>query len=214
VSEAPLDKGTVSSPISTHKTTRVAGVDEGVTPVDQQAVRAPSLSSPSVSTRTGALQRDLLCTHSYIARMLGAAHAPRYFSQLVRVDEHTFQLVISNETFWLLYPAVKDVHPTTYIGNRHAWLLDYMMRNVGTVVPQRLWTPAATSDAQQYGTVPLNMPIFFVQKDSVTLGLPLDQAAAGNCAALLNARAPAPVGQCSTTTIRILVSFFLMLLIV
>ncbi len=131
----------------------------------------------------------------------------------MRVDELTFQLVISNEIFWLLHPAVQDVHPTTYINNRPAWLLDYMMRSVGTVVPQRLWTLTSASDAQLYGTTALNMPIFFVQKDGA-LGLPLNQAAAGNCAALLNARAPAPVGQCHTTTIRILVSLFLMLLIV
>ena len=152
-------------------------------------------------------------THSYIARTVGAEHAPRYFSQLVHVDEHTFHLVVLNEIFWLLYPAVEGVRPTTYIDNRPAWLLDYMVRGVGTVVPQRLWTPTSASDAQRYGTTPLNMPIFFVQKDGA-LGLPLNQAAAGNCAALLNARAPAPVGQCSTTTIRILVSLFLMLLIV
>ncbi|SRR5258707_10907972 len=116
--------------------------------------------------------------------------------------------------FWLLYPGVQEVHPTTYINNRPAWLLDYEVRNVGTVVQQGLWTPASASDNQRYGTVPLNMPIFFVQRDGRTLGLPLNQAAAGNCAALQNARAPAPVGQCSTTTIRILVSLFLMLLIV
>jgi hypothetical protein len=148
-----------------------------------------------------------LHTHSYISRMLGAALAPRYFSQLVRVDEHTFQLALLNEIFWLLYPGVQGVHPTTRINNRPAWLLDYVVRNVGTVVPQRLWTPASSSDAQRYGTTPLNMPIFFVQKDGA-LGLPLNLAAAGNCAALLNARAPAPVGQCHTTTIRIMVSIF------
>ena len=115
-------------------------------------------------------------------------------------------LVVSNGQFLLLHPAVQNAHPTTLVGNRHAWLLDYMLRDVGTVVPQRLWTPSATSDAQRYGTVPLNMPIFFVQRDRATLGLPLNQAASGNCSALLNARHPAPVGLRHTTFIRIMVS--------
>ncbi len=140
--------------------------------------------------------------------MLGAMQAPGYLTHLLRFDEHKFQLVVSNNVFWLLHPAVRNVHPITYIGNRPTWLLDYMVRDVGTVVPQSLWTPAATSDAQRYGTVPLNMPIFFVQRDGMTLGLPLNQAAAGDCSALLNARAPAPVGLCHTTVIRIMVSTF------
>jgi hypothetical protein len=125
--------------------------------------------------------------------MLGAVQAPRYFTQLLRIDERYMQLVVQNRAFWLLHPSR---------------LLDYMLRDVGTVVSQRLWSPAATSDAQRYGTVPLNMPIFFVQRDGRTLGLPLNQAASGNCSALLNAHLPAPVGQQHTTFIRILVSIF------
>ncbi|KAF8494388.1 hypothetical protein F5888DRAFT_655532 [Russula emetica] len=135
--------------------------------------------------------RDLLYTHGYIARMLGTMQAPGYFTHLLRIDERYMQLVVANHAFWLLHPS---------------HILDYMLRDVGTVVSQRLWSPAATSDAQRYGngSVPLNMPIFFVQSDGTTLGLPLNQAASGNCSALLNAHRPAPVGQQHTTFIRIL----------
>jgi len=138
--------------------------------------------------------------------MLGAQQAPRYITHLLQVDERNIQLVVLNGVFWLLHPAVQNVHPATHIGNRPAWPLDYVLRAIGTVVPQHLYVPAATSDAQRYGTVPLNMPIFFIQRDGVTLGLPLNQAATGNCSALLNAHLPAPVVPRHTTFIRILVS--------
>ncbi|KAI0277836.1 hypothetical protein BGY98DRAFT_1186968 [Russula aff. rugulosa BPL654] len=98
----------------------------------------------------------------------------------------------------------KNVHPITYIGNRPAWLLDYIVRDVGTVVPQSLWSPPTTTDAQRYSIASLNMPIFFIQRDRTTLGLPLNQAATGNCSAILNAHQTAPVGDCHTTFIRIM----------
>jgi hypothetical protein len=152
------------------------------------------------------LALQFLYTHGYIARMIGAMQAPRYFTQLLRFDERNIQLAVSSGAFLLLHPAVENVRPITHIGNSPAWLLDYMLRDVGTVVPQRLWAPTTTSDAQRYGTVPLNMPIFFIQSDRTTLGLPLNQAASGNCSVLLNARHPAPVGHIHTTFIRIMVS--------
>lgn len=134
--------------------------------------------------------------------------APGYLTHLLRFDERNFQLYVSNGAILLLRPAVQNVHPFTSIGNYPAWLLDYLLRDVGTVVSQRLWTPAATSDAQRYGTVPLNMPIFFVQRDRPAIGLPLNQAASGQFPALLNARHPAPVGTRHTTFIRMMVSIF------
>jgi hypothetical protein len=140
--------------------------------------------------------------------MLGAMQAPGYFTHLLHFDERNFQLAVSNGAFLLLHPAPQNVRPIAYTANRPAWLLDYILRDVGTVVPQRLWAPAATSDAQRYGTVPLNMPIFFVQKDRTTFGLPLKDAASGKCSALLDTRHPAPVGTCHTTSIRIMASIF------
>ena len=141
--------------------------------------------------------------------MLGNIHAPGYFTHLLRFNEHNFQLVVSNGVFLLLHPAVQNVHPITYIGNRPAWLLDYIARDVGTVVPQSLWSPPTTTDAQRYSIASLNMPIFFIQRDRTTLGLPLNQAATGNCSAILNAHQTAPVGDCHTAVIRIMVSMSL-----
>ena len=135
--------------------------------------------------------------------------APEYISHILHFDERYIQLVASNGAFLLIHPAVQGVHPITYVNNNNnqpAWLLDYMVRNVGTVVPQRLWTPSSPADAQRYATVPLHMPIFFVLNG--TVGLPLSQAVAGDYTGLLNAHQPAPVGVQSTTTIRITVSIF------
>lgn len=141
--------------------------------------------------------------------MLGITQAPGYFTHLLRFDERNFQLAVSNGAFLLLHPTPWNGRPIAYTANCPAWFLDYMLREVGTVVPQRLLSPAATSDAQRYGTVPLNMPIFFVQRDRTTIGLPLNDAASGNCSALLDAgHPPAPVGSCHTTLIRIMVNIF------
>ncbi|KAF8494395.1 hypothetical protein F5888DRAFT_1805574 [Russula emetica] len=120
--------------------------------------------------------RDILYTHGHIVRMLGTVQAPGYFTQLLRIDERFMQIIVRNRAFWLLNPYCP---------------FDHMLRDVGTVVSQRLWSPAATSlaYAQLYGA-----------RDGTTLGLPLNQAASDNCSALLNdAYLSAPVGEKHTS---------------
>ncbi|KAI9511236.1 hypothetical protein F5148DRAFT_1281043 [Russula earlei] len=151
-------------------------------------------------------QRDLLYTHGNIARAFGAQDAAEYFTRLLRIDEHFCHLSFAHngpETFFVTWPTVPSAHPSVLIANRPAWLLDYLVRNYGTVVPQGIWSPANPADAQRYNNVPLNMPIFFVHNDRRSLGLPVTSANAGNCMGLLNAHATAPVGECHTTYIRI-----------
>ncbi|KAI0249605.1 hypothetical protein BJV78DRAFT_1129465 [Lactifluus subvellereus] len=77
------------------------------------------------------------------------------------------------------------------------------MRPVGTVVPQFIWRLPNPSDAQRYAHSSLNMPIFFVRRNRVNLGLHLIMATAGDCTVLLGAYNAAPVGDCSTTYVRI-----------
>jgi hypothetical protein len=147
-----------------------------------------------------------LYTHGYIALTLGARDAPQYLTRLLRVDERFHRPIFSHEwpdVFFITNPVIPDPRPHAYIANRPAWLLDYVLRNYGTVVPQSIWSPGTPSDAQRYNNVPLNMPIFFVQNDLRSLGLGVVHAAAGNCTGLLNARDTAPVGSCHTTSIRI-----------
>ena len=139
--------------------------------------------------------------------MLGAREAPSYFTRLLQFGEHHLQLYLTPETmaFFIISPAVQHAPYTIYLFNRPAWLLDYRVRDYGTVVPQTIWAPATPGDAQRYCKV-LKMPIFFVLGDRTTLGIRLTQAAEGRCGGLLNGHAPAPVGDCSTAQIRVNVS--------
>jgi len=104
--------------------------------------------------------------------------------------------------FVITSPAVRSIPPSLSINGQPAWLLDYAIRQVGTVVPQRPWTPGYPSNSQRY-TTSMKMPIFFIHKDQINLGLPLIKAVAGDCEALLGARAAAPLGNCSSMYIRI-----------
>jgi hypothetical protein len=90
------------------------------------------------------------------------------------------------------------------ISGEPAWLLDFTIRSIGTVVQQRIWAPHNEVKRHIHG--PLNMPIFFVLKDSVTVGLPILNAAARDIMTLRGAGTPAPVGEGSSTLIRINVS--------
>ena len=136
--------------------------------------------------------------------MLGPIETPKYFARLLRFNERYLQLNVSTSpgVFFIIHPAVQHAQPSASIAKRPAWLLDYRMRNYGTVVPLILdhWI------SEKLLRTPIFLPIFFVHSDRKTLGLRLIQAAAGNCAGLLNAHAPAPVGNCHTTLIRVKVS--------
>ncbi|KAI9438953.1 hypothetical protein H4582DRAFT_2075566 [Lactarius indigo] len=83
----------------------------------------------------------------------------------------------------------------------YAWLLNSAIENGGTVVPQRKWTPPYEN--QRYAHVPLNKPIFFVHNDRENLGLRIVTAAERDCMTLLDVGKPAPVGDASSTFIRI-----------
>ena len=77
--------------------------------------------------------------------------------------------------------------------------------NIGTVVPQSLWSPRNVTDFRQYvAEAPLLLPIFFTQENG-DLGLSLDDAAHGRCQTLRDARMQAHLGGKHTTCVRILV---------
>jgi hypothetical protein len=82
-------------------------------------------------------------------------------------------------------------------------LLDRAVVTRGTVVPQTMWSPNTVTDKRQHvEEAVLQMPIFFEGIDG-RLGLPLEDSAAGRCHGLRNAQQFAPLGQKSTTHIRI-----------
>ncbi|SRR6266403_3385619 len=155
---------------------------------------------------------DLL-VDSNLAHMFGPEGAALYFTRLLKTDVRFLRPTMSQEwphAFFITSPTLQNAPPPPLLINRRpAWLLDYTIRQVGTVVPQRIWWPPGnnTSDSSRSTTASLNMPIFFVAEDRVTLGLPLPVAIAeGDRAQLLGAGSPAPIGHGSTKYIRITVS--------
>ena len=130
-----------------------------------------------------------------IAQMYSPEGAMRYFSRLLGVDARS------------LRPTVSQEQPLPFfITNPTGRPLDYAITHAGTIVPQRMWSSGSPSDARRQANVSLNMPIFFVNTDYVTLGLPLLNAITGDRSTLLGASNVAPVGNCSTLYIRIIVS--------
>lgn len=94
--------------------------------------------------------------------------------------------------------------PLQATGGYPLWLLDYSVINIGTVVPQSLWSPTNVTDFRQHvAEAPLQLPIFFAQENG-GLGLSLDDAAHGS-QTLRGARMQAHLGGKFTTYIRILV---------
>jgi hypothetical protein len=150
-----------------------------------------------------------------LAHMFGPEGAALYFARLLKVDVRSLRTTMSQEwphAFFITNPttpAVQNAPPTLRINRLPAWLLDYAIRQVGTVVPQRIWPPGNMSETPRPANASLNMPIFFVGRDRVTLGLPLPVAISGDDRAqLLGAGSPAPIGHSSTMYIRITVSCF------
>jgi hypothetical protein len=148
---------------------------------------------------------ESLFIDGYLAQTFGPQATASYFTRLLGVDARMLHPIVTQEwphVFFITSPVVQNIPPSLSIDRNPAWLLDYAIRQVGTVVPQRIWSPGNSSDSQH----PLKLPIFFVHKDGVNLGLPLLQAASGDCKTLLDAGTTAPVGNASTMYIRINVS--------
>ena len=153
---------------------------------------------------SGGLHASELYIDGNIAQMLGPQVAAAYFSRLLQVDLRSLQFIQTTDwpsTFLICNPQVPNARPFTIAHGHPAWLLDFAIRPIGTVVQQRIWAPQ--NEAQRLAHAPLNMPIFFVLNDRVTLGLPIVSAAARDHMTLRGAGTPAPVGECSTTFIRI-----------
>ena len=157
------------------------------------------------------MQRDYLFTDGYIAATVGTTEAKWYFHRLLQFDERHLGLVILRGAFNIIYPTLQNAQPSK-VDNQPAWLLDYILCNYGTVVPQSINPPTTfvgrTKDHRNPFDMPLRMPIFFVRGQRQMLGLKLPQAASGDLEWLRNKDATAPVenGNSNTTSIRIMVS--------
>lgn len=136
-----------------------------------------------------------------------------YFSHLLKLragDVKDLCLTIqspsgSGEVFVIqAAPRHLQSRPTMFCNRVPVWLLDYVIKDIGTVVPQTLYIPHNRSDYGRYvEEAELQMPIFFVHENG-DLGLPLEDAISGQCHTLRHADTQAQLGGRSTTHIRIL----------
>jgi hypothetical protein len=141
----------------------------------------------------------------YISQMFRPEGATAYFARLLNTD--TLPIFTNPDwpsMFLISDPQLPHSRPFATIHGQPAWLLDFMIRSVGTVVQQRIWAPQ--NEGQRHTHAPLNMPIFFTLNDGVTVGLPIFSAATGYFTMLRGASTPAPVGEGYSTLIRINVS--------
>jgi len=128
--------------------------------------------------------------------------------------EAFFLFLLKNNSFYAAayYPGrqsgyfiVNSVPPHIHVQfpNPRSWIIDRGPVNYGTVVPQGLWVPHTNTDRRQHvAEAPLQMPIFFEDTNG-TLGITLEAAASGRCHGLLDAQCFAPLGNKTTTHIRV-----------
>jgi hypothetical protein len=133
-----------------------------------------------------------------IAQTFSPEGAARHFSRLLGVDSRSLRPVVSQErphAFFVASSATQNARPSLDVNGQP---LDYAISQVGTVVPQRMFLSRNPTDL-------LNMPIYFVHTDRVTLGLVLARSGTirSERATLLGAGNPAPVGNGSTLYLRI-----------
>src|SRR5579863_4704988 len=134
-----------------------------------------------------------LLIDGYISRMFGPQGAQAYHASLLgREPQHLQQYTALPES-----PGIFFATPPPVIGsNQQSCAIDYVPKDTGPVIPQQIWAPRKTADEQRYvRNEQLRPPIFFVHKDGRSLGIPLTEAAGGNCMSLRGADQPAGVGS-------------------
>jgi hypothetical protein len=149
------------------------------------------------------IRRQLLID-GYIAHMFDPRGAEQYHVVLLRREPRFIQWYTSDtgppDIFFASPPPGQDT-------NQHDWAIDYVVRDTGSVIPQQIWHPRKPADAQRYVYhEQLRPPIFFVHRNGADLGIPLTEAAAGNCMHLRGADQVASIGTSTHTQIRINVS--------
>jgi hypothetical protein len=145
-----------------------------------------------------------LWVDGYIAYMFGPQAAEGYHVSLLGRQPSLINWYTRVSWSLKIFYAAPPNGPGS---NQYDWAIDYAINNTGLVIPQQIWAPRNQSDAQRYvHHEQLHPPIFFVHKTGGNLGLPLIEAAAGNCMSLRGADQIAPVGSGAHAQIRINVS--------
>ena len=156
------------------------------------------------------VQRDLL-TDGYFAQMFGPQVAEEYHTFLLKREPGQIgQIqpqtdVTGTGAFFAPPPPGSQARAS----GQHGWVIDHAVRDTSLVIRQKIWAPKNPSDKKRrvdHASEGLHPPIFFVHKNGRDLGLPLIEAAGGDCMRLRDADQVAPVGSSVHAEIRINVS--------
>ena len=150
-----------------------------------------------------------LLIDGYISQTFESHSAEEYFLNLLKsssIPPHTTLSYTSRGDYFFFVHSVPPHIPVLFPELPGRWLLDCGIIDGGTVVRQTMWSPHTASERQQHIEMgKLLMPVFFKHKDRA-LGFSLGESIEGQHNVLRHANGPAPLGQKTTTHIRIIVS--------
>ncbi|KAN0131225.1 hypothetical protein V8E53_010929 [Lactarius tabidus] len=148
-----------------------------------------------------------LLIDGYMSQTFQSRTAEKYFLHLLKSSSTPLHMTFTSTSrggSFFFVDSVPPHIPTLFPNQPGHWLLDRGIMNGGTVVPQIMWSPHSVSDRRQYVEMgKLQMPVFFEDNDRA-LGFSLEASVDGQFHLLRHASDPAPLGQKTTTHIRII----------
>ncbi|KAH9006409.1 hypothetical protein EDB86DRAFT_2873861 [Lactarius hatsudake] len=139
-----------------------------------------------------------LLVDGYISRTFRSKAAEQYFLNLLKsnfIPPHTVLSYAGREGYFFFLHSVPSHIPVQHSGPPSCWLLD---RGI-----TKMWSPHSVPDRIRHVVAAqLQMPVFF-ECEGGDLGIPLAASTNGRYHKLRDASYPAPLGQKSSTYIRI-----------
>ena len=149
-----------------------------------------------------------LLVDGYISQTFRSRAAEQYFLNLLKstsVPPHATLPYAGREGYFFIIHSVLPHIPDPLSSPPCFWPLDRGIIDRGTVVPQRMWSPHSVLDRRQHvERARLQMPVFFEGEDK-RAGISL-AASTDKRRHLREVNHPTPLGQKSSTYIRIAVS--------
>lgn len=153
-----------------------------------------------------------LLIDGYISQTFQSQAAEQYFLDLLKstsIPPYATLYNVEREDYRFFVDSVPPHISALFPNPSNRWLLDRGIVDRGTVVPQKMWSPLSSIDIRRHiETAELQIPVFFEDKDG-SVGISLGACLDGQCHVLLrDPTGRAPLGQRTTTHIRIVVSMF------
>ncbi len=130
-----------------------------------------------------------LLIDGYITSTFGSQDAEMLYYTLLRRSPGHILASHAPQLFLAEPPPRPDIDPRI---PRPPWVIDYVARDVGTVIRQKLWVPRGIQSDF------LCPPIFFVHQNGA-LGLHLPRAVGGDCWSLRGADGRTPLDESAST---------------